>query len=55
MQRLRITWQLLAWSGSQDYCPAASLGDAVLTGLMRRAALSMLVVSKADPHKKTGM
>ena len=44
MQRLRITRQLLARSSSQNDCPAAGLSNAVLTSLMRRAAVSVLAV-----------
>ncbi len=44
MQRLRIAGQLLARSSSQDDCPAAGLGNTILTSLMKKAAVSMLVV-----------
>lgn len=44
MQRLRVTRQLFARSSGQDDRPAAGLGNTVLTGLVRREALSMLVV-----------
>lgn len=42
MQRLRIARQLLSRSSSQNYCPAAGLGNTVLTSL--EAVVSMLVI-----------
>lgn len=34
MQRLGVTRQLFTRSSSQDYCPAAGLGNTILTSLM---------------------
>lgn len=52
MQRLRITRQLLSGSSSQDDCPAAGLGNAILTGLMKREASNVLVSGKPDISHK---
>lgn len=35
MQRLGVTRQLFTRSSGQDYCPAAGLGNTILTSLMR--------------------